>query len=68
MDAQAPEPAKVVHVTPVATEVVEPLQQPGVRVPSSTRTECAGEREVPVAEQEPMNAEKPQENSIGRLR
>jgi hypothetical protein len=57
----------VVDATPVATEHVEPLQQPGALVPSPTGTECADEREVPVAEPEPVNAEEPQESSIGRL-
>jgi hypothetical protein len=57
----------VVDATPVATEVVEPLQHADARVPSPIGTECASEREVPVAEPEPANAEEPQENSIGRL-
>jgi hypothetical protein len=68
VDAQAPKPEKVVDATPAATEVFEPLQQPGACVLSPTRTKCAGEREVPVAELEPAIAEEPQENPIGRLR
>jgi hypothetical protein len=58
----------VVDATPVAMKVFEPLQPPGARVPSPRGTECAGEREVPVTEPEPANAEEPQENPIGRLR
>jgi streptomycin 6-kinase len=36
-DAQAPEAEKVVDATPAAMEVVEPLYQPGARVPLTYR-------------------------------
>jgi hypothetical protein len=49
-------------------KVVEPLQQQGAHAPSPIGTECANEREVPVAELELVNAEEPQENLIGKLR
>jgi hypothetical protein len=67
-DARAPEPEKVVDVTPVAMEVVEPSQQADAHVPSPIEAEVAGEGDVPIAKPEPVNVEQPQENPIGRLR
>jgi hypothetical protein len=67
-DAQAPEPEKVVDVTPATMKVVEPSQWPDAHVSSPTEAEGASEEDVPIAEPEPANAEQPQGNPIGRLR
>jgi hypothetical protein len=48
-------------------KVVEPLVQPEIHVPSPTRAEDAGVRDVPVAETESENAEWVPENPLGKL-
>jgi hypothetical protein len=63
----SPEPEKVVDVTPAAMEVVEPSQHPDAHVPSPIEVEGAGEGNMGSAEPAPVNAEQPEENSIGRL-
>jgi hypothetical protein len=67
-NARASEPEKVVDVTLAAMEVAKPSQQPNAHVPSPIEVEGAYEGDVPIAEPEPVNAEQPQENPIGRLR
>jgi hypothetical protein len=67
MDARAPEQEKVVDVMPSTMKVVEPLVQPEIHVPSSTRTEDASVRDVPAAEAEPKNVEQVLENPVGKL-
>jgi hypothetical protein len=66
-DALAPELEKVVDVTPTTIEVVEPLVQPEIHVPSSTGSEDAGVRDVPVAKTESENAGWVLENPMGKL-
>jgi hypothetical protein len=66
-DAPAPEPEKVVDVTPTTMKVVEPLVQPEIHVRSPTRAEDAGVRDVSVAETKPENAEQVLENPVGKL-
>jgi hypothetical protein len=48
-------------------EVVEPSQHPDAHVPSPIEVEGAGEGNMGSAEPAPVNAEQPEENSIGRL-
>jgi hypothetical protein len=66
-DAPAPEPEKVVEVTPTTMKVVELLVQPEIHVPSPTGAKDADVRDMLVAEAELKNAEQVLENPVGKL-